>query len=92
MGSQMIIYDLHKPEQDYAELIDAIKAYPDRWHCFDSTWIVKTTQSSAQVRDALKVYIDSNDELIVFEVTASGWAAWGISKQCSDWLLAKLRT
>lgn len=84
-ASILIGYDLNRPHQDYPELISAIKAVGTWWHCLDSTWIVKTDLTCVQVRDRLKVHIDSNDELLVAKLT--GEAAWtGFDKQCSDWL------
>lgn len=89
MSSYMIGYDLNKPGQDYTELHEAIKAYDNWWHYLDSTWIIVTNDSAAEVRDNLKVHIDSGDELLVAKL--SGEAAWtGFVKRGSDWLMEYL--
>lgn len=82
----LIGYDLNKAGKNYDGLIDAIKKnFPTYWHCLDSTWIVETTLSPVQVRDSLKSFLDSDDELLVVELGKS--AAWtGFDTQCSDWL------
>lgn len=86
MATLLIGYDLNRPVQNYAELIEKIKTYGLWWHCLDSTWLIKTTLTAAQVRDELMRLIDQNDELLVIDVTGRMWAAYGFDKQCGDWL------
>ena len=86
-ASYMIGYDLNKPIQNYTDLINAIKKVGSNWwHCLDSTWIVKTDKTAAQIRDELTPHIDQqNDELLVAKLT--GDAAWtGFDTDCSNWL------
>lgn len=87
MGTLLIGYDLNKNDADYAELIDAIKELGSAWwHHLDSTWLVKTDLSATAVRDALKPYLDSNDEMLVIDVTGD-WHAWiGFNAKGSAWL------
>ena len=74
----MVGYDLKTPGKDYPNLIDAIKTY-NWWHCLDSTWLIKTDKTAAQIRDHLVQHIDANDRLLV--ATLTGEAAWtGFSK------------
>ncbi len=89
MASLMIGYDLNRPGKNYPELIEAIKAIGSWWHCLDSTWIVKTEQTAAQIRDRLRPHIDTNDELLVAKLTGEGaWA--GFDNQCATWLTNNL--
>lgn len=89
MASYLIGYDLNKNGQDYTALIEAIKGLGSWWHCLDSTWIVKHDGPSTVIRDALKPYIDSNDELLVVKLTGEG--AWmGFKTECSTWLKENL--
>ena len=89
MKSYMIGYDLNKSGQDYTKLKEEIKKIGDWWHCLDSTWIVKSDSTAVEIRNHLKKFIDSNDELLVARL--SGDAAWtGFNKDCSDWLLKNL--
>lgn len=81
----MVGYDLNKSGQNYDKLIEALKAYGTYWHHLDSTWLIRTSKTCVEVRDQLKALIDSNDELLVAELT--GVAAWyGISDSGSAWL------
>ncbi|WP_321307678.1 CRISPR-associated protein Cas2 [Marinifilum fragile] len=85
MNSYLIGYDLNKAGQDYESLIDQIKKIGTWWHCLDSTWIVKSNLTAVEIRDALKEYIDDNDELLVIKLSRE--AAWtGFSDECSNWL------
>jgi hypothetical protein len=89
MRTYLIGYDLNKQGQDYKTLIDEIKKLGTWWHCLDSTWIIKSDSTAEAIRDYLKQYIDSNDELLV--VCLSGEAAWtGFDEACSKWLKENL--
>lgn len=90
MANYLISYDLLKPGQDYASLSDAIKRLATTWwHHLDSTWLVVTSLSCQQVRDAIGAHLDSNDKLLVVEL--KGVAAWrGIPANGSDWLKANI--
>lgn len=77
-------YDLHEPEQNYDDLINAIESYPAWWGYLDSTYIVKTDDSVSDIRDNLHSYIDSNDKLLVAKLSGS-WATSNMSDE-SEWL------
>lgn len=85
MANYLIGYDLDKPDQDYKDLIDAIKKIGNWWHCLDSTWIVQSEMSATALRDTLTAHIGNSDKLLV--TTLSGTAAWfGFNDNCSSWL------
>lgn len=84
MAIYMIGYDLHEG-QDYENLIQAIKAYRNYWHCLDSTWLVKTDHTSKQIRDYLLDHIRSDDKLLVMNY-GSGAAWYGFTGECQTWL------
>ena len=86
-GKSLIIgYDLRRPGQNYDSLIKQIKELGSWWHGLDSTWIIKTNQTATQIRDVLRQHIDSNDRLLVAELT--GNAAWtgSMSDTAAKWL------
>ncbi|MEK6328465.1 MAG: SinR family protein [Actinomycetota bacterium] len=88
MSTLLVGYDLNRPGQDYANLIERIKQIGVWWHHLDSTWLVKTGLTPAQLRDDLKRYVDSGDELLVLDVTGAAWAGTGFDSY--DWLHNKL--
>lgn len=81
----LVCYDLNSPGQDYSELHEEIKSYGTWWHHLDSTWIIKSSKSAAEIRDHLANYIDSNDELLIV-MFGSSWAGRGLPKKGYDWL------
>lgn len=86
MPTKLIAYDLNRPGQDYGSLIDAIKALGAWWHHLDSTWLVKTTLSATQLRDHLAGYLDTDDELLVVDVTGDARAWRGFPTSGATWL------
>ncbi|WP_412475754.1 SinR family protein [Halobacteriovorax sp. YZS-1-2] len=82
---KLITYDLKKPGQDYSELYEVIKKYDDWWHCMNNIWLVKTSESCGDIADKLLNCIDSNDKLLVTELSGK-WACYIKSKECTDWL------
>jgi hypothetical protein len=94
MAVFMVGYDLHEGE-DYENLITAIKTYP-WWHCLDSTWLIKSTKTAAQIRDHLQRHIKPDDRLLVMrygntEHGVGANAAWyGFNQECNDWLKQNL--
>jgi hypothetical protein len=87
MKTYMIGYDLNKPRanDDYKNLIEAIKAYGTFWHFFDSTWIIKTDDNPIVIRDNLKAHIDNGDELILVRLQGD-WGTVGIDEKGIKWL------
>lgn len=81
----VIGYDLNDPGQNYDELIDAIKDYGTWWGHLDSTYIVKTSDSASDIRDDLKQYLDSNDEILVAKLSGA-WATYGVNDSGTGWL------
>lgn len=88
MNVYMIGYDLNKPrgQNDYTELHEAIKGISGTyWHHLDSTWLVQTNKDAGQIRDILRPYLDSGDELLVV-VLGANWASWGLQERANTWL------
>lgn len=91
MKTYMIGYDLHKPVQQYGDLIEEIKDLASAWwHHLDSTWLVNSDQTATQIRDRLKVHLDGDDELLVIRV-GSAWASFGLTNNANDWLRNNLK-
>jgi hypothetical protein len=90
MDTLLVGYDLNKSGKDYDGLFEQIKSSCSKWwHHLDSTWIIKTNKTCAEVRDLLSPFIDSDDELLV--VKLSGVGAWkGFNSSGSDWLKENL--
>jgi hypothetical protein len=93
MGTYAIGYDIHPSRGErYDKLIEAIKALGSRWwHHLDSTWLVVTNLTSAQIRDRLTATLPYNDDQVLVIKVSHTEAAWyGFDKDGSDWLMAAL--
>lgn len=87
MTIYMIGYDLHPSSgEDYDELFAALEAIGSGyWDCLDSTWLVITDKTPAQIRDELKRYLKGDDRLLVMRYGEG--AAWlGFKGDCHTWL------
>jgi CRISPR/Cas system-associated endoribonuclease Cas2 len=87
MNRFLVTYDLvgtDEASDDYERLIKKIKTYPNWGRVQKSVWLIRTSDSAAQVRDALGNLIDANDRLLVIEVT--GTAAWRKEICDREWL------
>lgn len=56
------------------------KNFPNRWHSFDSSYIVSTELSVLQVRDLLLPALNTNDSLLVAEL-GKEWLSIGLSEK-----------
>lgn len=84
MSSFLISYDLIS-DKDYSKLYEAIRNYGSFAHVLESVWIIKSSNSSKDIRDNLRSYIDNNDKLFVAKL--NGESAWlNLSKEVSDWI------
>lgn len=89
MTTYLVGYDLGKPGRDYEGLSEYLKSFGTYWHNLDSTWLIVTTATAVEIRDAAGAYLDSSDKLLVAQVTAPG--AWrGFGESGSDWLMKYL--
>lgn len=83
--SVIISYDLVNPGRNYPPLLAQIKGYKTWAKITESCYMVRTTDSAEQVRDALMAHLDANDKLFVSVVSPP--AAWyGLSDSVSGWL------
>ena len=69
-----VSYDLLKPGKDYESLYARLRALSAKRVLY-SQWMLKTSMTAAQLRDDLKRLIDTNDRLLVIDVT-TGAMAW----------------
>lgn len=86
MATKLIAYDLNAPGQNYGELIAAIKSLGAWWHHLDSTWLVKSTLSTSEIRDRLSQHLGADDELLVVNVTGAARSWRGFNESGSKWL------
>jgi hypothetical protein len=87
----LIAYDIHPTKgEGYDNLIEKIQSLGDWWHHLESTWIVRCAHSPRDVRDQLKSYLGTDDQLLVLEISGdtAEWA--GVNGTGSQWLKENL--
>jgi len=88
MALILVSYDLNK-KKDYPKLYDAIKNLGTWAHPVDSTWLVSTIHTQQQVKDHLKQFIDSDDQLVIVKISGTV-ATHNVDPLVTDWLKRNL--
>lgn len=89
MNTYIVSYDLSEPGQRYNELLKLIKEEGNWARLGQSAYLVNTYRTAENIRDKLKIVLDTNDRLFVGSVDAP--AAWvNLPKEVSDWIHQKL--
>lgn len=85
MNTYIISYDLIRPGKDYSNLIAHIKSYT--WaKPLESVWLIKSSLTAEQVRNAARAHMDANDKILVIDVTSRA-AAWAnLPQDVSSWI------
>lgn len=86
MAVHWVNYDLKKAGQNYDGLIDYLKSHQSWAKPLKSSFLVKTSLTTAQLRDGIMQHIDNNDVVLVIEVGGESWAAYGVPQDVADWL------
>ena len=88
MNCYLISYDLGVPEtsEEYKKVINYIKGYKTWAKPLYSLFFIKTNKTVATVRDELQKLTDSNDKILVINVTGEGWATARIDARITDWM------
>lgn len=90
MNTYLISYDLRQPGRDYSSLHEHIKSYGQWAKPLESVWLIKSSRSVEQVRNAAQQHMDSNDRILVIDVTGRA-AAWSnLPSKVSDWIHGQL--
>lgn len=69
-NAKLISYDLCAPDRDYQQLYDKIDAYPKRAHICQSTWLILTDDTCADICSNLYEAMDTNDKIIVSSLSS----------------------
>lgn len=76
MNNLFISYDLYKPDRDYSDLYEAIKALGPEWCKVKLTvWFVRTDLDAVTARDRLWARMQAQDKLIVINASSDN-GAW----------------
>ena len=86
MNAYLISYDLLRPGKDYTRLHEHLKSYTYWAKPLESVWFLKSGLAVADLRNAIQAYMDSNDKILVVDVTGKA-AAWdNLPDDVSTWM------
>lgn len=71
-------------------LIKFIKTHTKWVMLLDDVWMVKSLDSTSDIRNELKLKTDSQDRILVFNVTKTGWASFNVPSSTTSWLKENL--
>lgn len=86
MNTYLVSYDLQTPGKAYATLHSHLKSYSAWAKPLESLWLVKSTLTAEQLRNAVQRYTDSNDKLLVVDVTSKATAWVNLTSEVSVWI------
>lgn len=84
MNKYIVSYDLIKV-RDYKDVHEKLKSFGGWARPLESVWVIKSSLTISEVRDEMQKVLDSDDKLIVMELTGN-WGTYNISKNVTDWL------
>jgi len=92
MNTLLVSYDLLSPEtrNDYNVLIEYLKSFSLWAKPLLSLWLIKTIKSCEEIRDEIKSKTDSNDKILVVDITKRPWATLNISEEVLKWMHSNL--
>jgi hypothetical protein len=80
MGIFLVTYDIKvkkDAKKEYPELFKEIKALGQRLRALQSVWLVRSSQSTKGIKDALKKHLREGDKLLVVKLTGdSSWTGF----------------
>lgn len=86
-ATTLIAYDLHAPKGAlYDQLAEKIMSLGAWWHHLETIWIVNSVHAPGQIKDQLKPYIGSDDQLLVIDITGGVAEAIGLNDVGTAWL------
>ena len=86
MAVLLITYDLNRPGQNYQSVLNYIKSHGAWARLSESSYAVRTDASPDSVRDAIRGYMDSSDNVYVITLKRpySGFGPSDVNKWLDD--------
>ena len=86
MNKYLITYDLNnKSIKNYESLFVALKSIGPWWHYLESTWIIKTNLTSAQLWNHLAGHVTTTDRMLIVKI--DNFDKWGwLPQDAWNWL------
>jgi hypothetical protein len=88
MTTYFISYDLRAPGRNYSPVHNYLQSFANWAKPLESVYIVRSTLTAAQIRDALQQKVDGNDRVLVMQTSLTAWAGFNLAKEVVAWLQA----
>lgn len=90
MNTLQINYDLVAPGRNYQPVYDYIKGLSGYYaKPLESMWLVRSTKTPGTVRDELMRIVDTNDKILVVDITRDSWAS-SFSDDHTKWMKSNM--
>lgn len=86
MNTHLVSYDLRQPGRNYPSLHQHLMGYKVLAKPLESVWLIKTDRTAEEVRDAAKLLVDTNDRLLVIDVTGDAKAWYNLTPENAKWI------
>ena len=86
MNTLLVSYDLIAPSRNYEPLREFLESHSSWAKPVQSLYLVKSSKSAKLLRNDLTSFLDTNDKIIVINVTSDGAACTGLGEKGSDWI------
>ena len=88
MKSYIIILQLGYQENLYVNLMNYLKSSTFWARPMNNVWIIKTSKTSAEIRDGVanSINIKLGDKVAVIAVQSADWATNNIDKNVTEWM------
>ena len=86
MNIYLVSYDLIRPVKNYAAIHEHLRSYSNWAKPLESVWLINSTLTAIEVRDAAQAHMDDNDKVFVVDVTHASWATRNVSEDVNTWI------
>lgn len=87
MNTYWVNYDLNQSGQHYSELIEFLEAEDHGWaKPLKSSYFIESSMTASELLDAVMRRVDSNDQVVVVEVSGQSWAGYGMPSDVGAWM------
>lgn len=87
----LVTYDLHKVGRNYQPVFDLLNKN-GAVHPMGSVWLVDSSFSRHEWRNALRDAVDGNDEILVVQLHRDEWASFNLDSSAASWLESPARS
>lgn len=84
MAAYLVTYDLNKPGQHHAAVLEEIKKSPGWAKLSESSYAISTTETASQLLARVRRHADPNDTIYVISLRKP-WDGYG-PKNVNEWL------